>query len=106
MEEIKSNKRDPYQALRYREFNIFLILRFAMVFAWSMQFIVIEWEVYSLTKNPFSLGMIGLMEVIPAILMALFAGHIVDQREKRGMLAKCILGFSVISLGLFILTCF
>jgi len=104
MEEIKSNKPDPYQALRYREFNVFLLLRFAMVFAWSMQFIVIEWEVYSLTKNPLSLGIIGLMEVIPAVSMALFAGHIVDQREKKGLLVKCILGFSVISFGLFLLT--
>ncbi|MBS7256479.1 MFS transporter [Flavobacterium branchiicola] len=100
----KSNKPDPYQALRYREFNVFLILRFAMVFAWSMQFIVIEWEVYSLTKDPLSLGIIGLMEVIPAVSMALFAGHIVDQREKKGLLVKCILGFSVISFGLFLLT--
>jgi MFS family permease len=100
----KTNKQDPYQALRYREFNVFLILRFALVFAWSMQFIVIEWEVYSLTKNPLSLGLIGLMEVIPAVSMALFAGHMVDQREKKGLLVKCILGFSVISFGLFLLT--
>ncbi|PXY44760.1 MFS transporter [Flavobacterium hydrophilum] len=100
----KEKKNDPYQALRYREFNVFLLLRFAMVFAWSMQFIVIEWEVYSLTKNPLSLGIIGLMEVIPAVGMALFAGHIVDQREKKGLLVKCILGFSVISFGLFLLT--
>ena len=97
-------KNDPYAALRFREFNIFLILRFAMVFAWSMQFIVIEWQVYSLTKSPLSLGIIGLMEIIPAIAMALFAGHIVDQNEKKGMLFKCILGFSVISFGLFLLT--
>lgn len=97
-------KNDAYAALRYREFNIFLLVRFAMVFAWSMQFIVIEWEVYSLTKNPLSLGIIGLMEVIPAFSLALFAGHIVDQKEKKGLLIKCILGFSVISLGLFLLT--
>ena len=96
--------RDPYAALRYKEFNLFLVLRFAMVFAWSMQFIIIEWEVYSLTKSALSLGMIGLMEVIPAVGMALFAGHIVDQKEKKGMLLKCILGFSVISFGLFMLT--
>ncbi|MFE3869755.1 MFS transporter [Flavobacterium sp. ZS1P70] len=95
---------DPYAALRYKEFKTFLLLRFAMVFAWSMQFIVIEWQVYSLTKNPLSLGIIGLMEVIPAIAMALFAGHIVDQKEKKGLLFKCILGFSVISFGLFLLT--
>ncbi|HWS60839.1 MAG TPA: MFS transporter [Flavobacterium sp.] len=97
-------KKDPYIALRYKEFNLFLLLRFVMVFAWSMQFIIIEWEVYSLTKSALSLGMIGLMEVIPAIGMALFAGHIVDQKEKKGMLLKCILGFAIISFGLFLLT--
>ena len=99
---MRSN--DPYAALKYKEFNLFLLVRFAMVFAWSMQFVVIEWEVYSITKNPLSLGIIGLMEVIPAVSLALFAGHIVDQKEKKGLLVKCILGFSVISLGLFLLT--
>ena len=97
-------KKDPYAALRYREFNVFLLVRFAMVFAWSMQFVVIEWEVYSLTKDPLSLGYIGLAEVIPAVLMALFAGHITDRSEKRGLLIKCVIGFSVISFGLFLLT--
>lgn len=97
-------KKDPYAALRIREFNIFLLLRFIMVFSWSMQFIVIEWEVYSLTKSALSLGIVGLMEVVPAILMALFAGHFVDQNEKKGLLLKCIIGFLIISLGLFLLT--
>lgn len=99
---MKENK--PYAALQFREFNIFLLIRLAMVFAWTMQFVVIEWEVYSITKDPLSLGLIGLMEVIPAVSMALFAGHVVDQSEKRGLLIKCILGFSVVSLGLFLLT--
>ena len=97
-------KNDPYAALRIREFNIFLLLRFIMVFSWSMQFIVIEWEVYSLTKSALSLGIVGLMEVVPAISMALFAGHFVDQNEKKGLLLKCIIGFLIISLGLFLLT--
>ena len=97
-------KKDPYAALRFKEFNIFLLLRFALVFGWSMQFIVIEWQVYTLTKDPLSLGIIGLMEIIPAFTMALFAGHIVDQSEKRNLLAKCISAFSLISLGLFLLT--
>jgi MFS family permease len=69
-----------------------------------MQFIIIEWQVYSLTKDPLSLGIIGLMEIIPAFSMALFAGHIVDQSEKRNLLLKCIGLFSLISFGLFFLT--
>lgn len=101
---MKITKKDPYAALRFKEFNTFLLVRFALVFGWSMQFIVIEWQVYTLTKDPLSLGIIGLMEVIPAVSMALFAGHIVDQSEKRNLLALCISAFSLISLGLFFLT--
>ena len=97
-------KRDPYAALRFKEFNVFLLLRFFLVFGWSMQFIIIEWQVYTLTKDPLSLGIIGLMEIIPAFSMALFAGHIVDQNEKRNLLLKCIGLFSLISFGLFFLT--
>ena len=96
--------KDPYAALRVKEFKSFLSLRFAMVFAWSMQFIVIEWEVYQLTKDPLSLGIIGLMEIIPALSVALFAGHFVDQNEKRKLLMKCIVAFSVISFFLVYLT--
>lgn len=95
---------DPYAALRFKEFRIFLLVRFVLVFGWTMQFIVIEWQVYTITKDPLSLGIIGLMEIIPAVSMALFAGHIVDQNEKRNLLAWCIALFSLISLGLWLLT--
>ncbi|WP_411894047.1 MFS transporter [Winogradskyella sp. A2] len=97
-------KNDPYAALRYKEFNIFLLLRFALVFGWSMQFVVIEWQVYALTKDPLSLGIIGLCEFLPAFFLAPFAGHIVDKKEKRNLFALCIGLFSLISFGLFWLT--
>ena len=96
--------KDPYAALRIKEFNIFLLLRFALVFGWSMQFVVIEWQVYALTKNPLSLGIIGLCEFLPAFFLAPFAGHIVDKKEKRNLFAICIALFSLISFGLFWLT--
>ncbi len=97
-------KKDPFASLRIKEFNIFLLVRFALVFAWSMQFIIVEWQVYSLTKDPWSLGLIGAFEFVPAFSMALFAGHIVDQKEKRNLLALCIALFSLISFGLYFLT--
>ncbi len=97
-------KNDPYAALRIKEFNVFLLVRFALVFGWSMQFVVIEWQVYALTKDPLSLGIIGLCEFLPAFFMAPFAGHIVDKKEKRNLFAVCISLFSLISFGLFWLT--
>ena len=97
-------RNDPYAALRIKEFNIFLLVRFALIFGWSMQFVVIEWQVYALTKDPLSLGIIGACEFFPAFFMAPFAGHIVDQREKRNLFIKTIAAFSLISFGLFWLT--
>lgn len=69
-----------------------------------MQFSIIEWKVYSLTKNPLNLGLIGLAEFVPAFCLALFAGNIVDKREKQGMIRKCLMGYLVIGSGLFLLT--
>lgn len=97
-------KNDPYAALRFKEFNIFLLARFALVFGWSMQFVVIEWQVYSLTNDELSLGIIGACEFIPAFFMAPFAGHIVDRKEKRNLFLLCIALFSLISFTLFWLT--
>jgi len=97
-------KNDPYAALRFKEFNVFLLLRFALVFGWSMQFVVIEWQVYSMTNDELSLGIIGLCEFLPAFLIAPFAGHIVDRKEKRNLFMLCIALFSLISFGLYWLT--
>ena len=69
-----------------------------------MQFIIIEWEVYNLTKDPLSLGLIGLAEVIPAVSMALFAGHIVDQKEKKKLFVLAISAFLMISIGYYFIT--
>lgn len=91
------SKKDPFSSLKIKEFRWFLAMRLAIVLAWSMQFVLIEWEVYSITKSPLSLGLIGLMEVIPAVSMALFAGHIVDQSEKRGLILKCFSALGLIS---------
>ena len=100
----KMSKHDPYAALRFKEFNYFLLIRFLLVLGWSMQFIIIEWEVYNLTKNPLALGLIGLVEIIPAISMSLFAGHIVDQKEKKKLLVLAIISFLLVSLAFFIIT--
>ena len=92
-------KLDPYAALRFKEFNFFLVIRFILVFGWSAQFTVLELEVYRLTEDPLGLALIGLVEVIPAVSIALFAGNIVDQREKKMLFVKCITAFLLVAVG-------
>lgn len=50
---------------------------------------LLGWWVYQLTKDPFSIGLIGLSEVIPAVSCALYAGHVIDMNEKKKLLLIC-----------------
>jgi MFS family permease len=54
---------------------------------------VVGWHMYQLTKSPFALGLIGLSEVIPAVGLALYAGHVIDKNDKRTVLLRCIVGY-------------
>ena len=93
------------QALQLPLFRYLLIVRFGLILALQMQAAVISYFVYRLTFNevtqkgdPVVLGLIGLWEVIPAISFSLFSGHVVDISEKRGLLAKCVTGYFIMSL--------
>lgn len=52
---------------------------------------VIGWWIYLLTNSPLALGLVGLSEVIPALSLALYAGHYIDRNEKRRLLLTCII---------------
>ena len=69
-----------------------------------IQYIVAGWEIYSITKDPLSLGLIGLAEAIPAISIALYAGHLADIGNKRNILIAAMIGMFLSSLGLTIFT--
>lgn len=59
---------------------------------------------FRLTKDPLTLGMIGLWEVIPAVGFSIITGHFADQREKRDLLRGCIIGFTLLSLFYLVLS--
>lgn len=67
-----------------------------------MQTTIISYLVYKLTKDPISLGMLGLWEVIPAIGFSFISGPIIDHQEKKSVLLKCIFLYLFLS-ALFVL---
>jgi MFS family permease len=83
-------KRDPYIALRFPEFRSFLVMRFFLTIGYQIQGVVIGWYIYNLTKDPLSLGLIGLCEAIPAIGIALYGGYVADKSNKKILLHKVI----------------
>jgi MFS family permease len=93
-------KHDPYSALRISEFRNFILARFFLTIASLMQAVIVGWQVYELTKDPLSLGLVGLAEVIPSIAVSFIAGHIVDTSIRKHVLlfAYSLLLFCSVSL--------
>lgn len=103
-EAVITEKKDPFAALRYREFRSYLGMRFFFTFAYQMQAVIIGFHIYHLTKDPLALGLIGLSEAIPAISIALYGGYVADKSEKRGLLMKIFLGVFLCSIVMLVVT--
>lgn len=85
---IEQITNDPFAAVRIPEFKNLMIGRFTFIMALRMMSTLVAWWVYELTGDPFAIGLVGLSEVIPAISMALYSGHIIDLSEKRKLLLR------------------
>lgn len=92
---------DAFAALRVREFSYFVSFRFFVTIATLMQSVIVGWQMYELTHNPLALGMIGLTEAIPAILIALFAGHFADKYNRKTIILLSLITYLVGSVILF-----
>ncbi len=80
------NDYKAFAAIRIPEFRHFLFGRFLFIMGLRMLGTLVGWWVYELTNEPFAIGLIGLSEVIPALSLALYAGHIIDISEKRKLM--------------------
>ena len=79
-------KYDAFAAPKIAEFRNFLLGRFLFIMGLRMLGTLVGWWVYELTNEPFAIGLIGLSEVIPAVSLALYAGHVIDISEKRKLM--------------------
>jgi MFS family permease len=92
-----------FSVLKSRPFRFLLMARMLVMMAMQAQGVVVGWQVYSLTKSPFLLGLVGLTEALPAIACALFAGHIVDRSNPKRVLLLCLAALSVNTFALLLL---
>jgi MFS family permease len=74
---------DSYAALRLPVFRRYIAGLAALTFATQVQGTVVAWQVYAITRDPLSLGLIGLAEALPFIGFALWAGHVADRADRR-----------------------
>lgn len=74
---------DSYASLRHPSFRWLIISLMTMTVATQLRGVVVAWQVYAITHDPLSLGLIGLAEALPFIAVALFAGHVADRMDRR-----------------------
>src|SRR5919206_374964 len=73
--------------LRQRPFVQFWIARFCTTLGFHMQAVAVGWQMYDLTGNPLDLGLVGLVQFVPAFLLVLVAGHLADRHDRRRIVA-------------------
>jgi MFS family permease len=81
------NDPPPASVLRERPFVQYWIARFASTIALHMQAVAVGWQMYDLTGNPLDLGLVGLVQFLPAFLLVLVAGHFADRHDRRRIIA-------------------
>jgi MFS family permease len=90
-------------AFTHPDFALYQLGRFFIVLGLEMQSVAVGWQIYEITKRPLDLGLVGLAQFTPGILLFLVSGHAADRLDRRKLLIACYAGFSVCS-GLLLFT--
>lgn len=90
--------------LRISNYRNFIFTRFFLTLAYQIVAVVIGWHIYKLTNDVLALGLIGLAEAIPAISIALFAGHVADKHNRKKIMQFSMLAMIFGALGLLMVT--
>jgi MFS family permease len=91
---------DAYASLRIKDFKWFVFARFALTFGIQMQSLIVGWQIYELTHDALSLGLIGLSEAIPFICITLYGGHIADKVSRKKIILSSNLIYFFCALAL------
>ncbi|MFW1811798.1 MFS transporter [Acinetobacter ursingii] len=83
-------KQDAFAALRYRDFSIITVNQFCLTLAILIQEIIVAYSLYKITKDPLTLGLIGLAEAIPFISLSLWGGYVADKFNKQLIMKICL----------------
>lgn len=94
---------DPYAVFRVASFRWFVVSLLAMVMAAQIQLVVVGWEIYQLTRDPLSIGLLGLSEVVPYLAVALYAGHVVDRSDRKNVSLASLVVLLGASVALFVM---
>ncbi|SDD64768.1 Predicted arabinose efflux permease, MFS family [Massilia sp. PDC64] len=95
---------DGFAVLRNRNVSFYLVARFLGTIAVQMMSVAVGWQIYALTHSLFDLGLIGLAQFAPFLVLILWAGHVADSHDRRVIVMLCMAVQLLCNLGLMALT--
>jgi MFS family permease len=96
--------KEAHEIFKFSGFRRFLVTRIFLTLAVQIQNVTLYWQVFDITKDPLSLGFIGLSEALPSLAVALFAGHLADRYNRRMIAFLSLLLFAITSLLLLLVS--
>src|SRR5579872_4425230 len=84
-------------AFSHPDFALYQLARFFIVTGLEMQSVAVGWQIYEITKRPLDLGLVGLAQFLPGVLLFLVSGHAADRLDRRRLLITCYAGFAICS---------
>ncbi|WP_436644155.1 MFS transporter [Microbaculum sp. FT89] len=78
-------------AFRHRGYTLYWAARFVSMFAIQIVSVSVGWQIYDMTRDPFDLGLVGLVQFLPALLLVLVTGAVSDRYNRRLIMAVCLL---------------
>ena len=97
-------KTSPFVALKVPVFRNYLFGAFLSEIGNQMQVVAIAWQVYELTRNPASLGLIGLANFLPILIFSLLGGLVADKMDRKKLLLLSQGAQAILALCLFAVT--
>ena len=88
----------------HRQFILFWLARLAGMLAQQMLMVAVAWQMYDITGSAWDLGLVGLFQFVPALLLTLPAGHLVDRWRRGRIFAVCLLAQGAVALLLVLAT--
>lgn len=92
------------ELFHHRSFILFWLARLAGMLAQQMLMVAVAWQMYDITGSAWDLGLVGLFQFVPALLLTLPAGHLVDRWRRGRIFAACLLTQAAVALLLVLAT--
>src|SRR5687768_13863998 len=83
MTSVETTQADNYAAFRHGPFLRFWAARFLTTFSAQIVSVAVGWQIYDLTRDPFDLGLVGIIQFLPSLLLVLVTGAIADRFGRR-----------------------